>query len=313
MNKTADNNGVRCMVSFCMPTNGITEWVIPALDSIYEQNAPDDEFEVIVADNGDNNDFQNAILKYQMTHKNLIYKKTQAKQFLNQIESFKMAKGEFIKFVNHRFLLKDGTVQQILTFVKENIKDKPVVFFSNGNLKQKEKVSVYNSFDEFVGGLSYWSSWSGGLAIWKSDFEKMSDQMTYNETFPHTTVLFYEREKQKYIIDDTIIMCEETGNAVRKGNYNLFKAFAAEYLSVIRELEKSKDISEETFECVKKDNIQMVGRLYFLFVVMKNKASYDLTDYKKYITEEYKMRQIKKAAFHYFILLVLNKIGIKIL
>ena len=44
-------------VSFCVPTNGIKEWVIPVLDSIYCTNADIEEFEVIITDNGNDKDF----------------------------------------------------------------------------------------------------------------------------------------------------------------------------------------------------------------------------------------------------------------
>ena len=35
-------------LSLCLPTNGITEWVIPSLDSIYREDMDEDKFEVVV-------------------------------------------------------------------------------------------------------------------------------------------------------------------------------------------------------------------------------------------------------------------------
>ena len=41
------------ILSLCMPTNGVVEWVFPVLDSIFEQGCNSDDFEVIITDNGD--------------------------------------------------------------------------------------------------------------------------------------------------------------------------------------------------------------------------------------------------------------------
>ena len=45
-------------LSLCIPTNGIVEWVFPALDSIYAEGVDNERFEVIVTDNGKNEDFK---------------------------------------------------------------------------------------------------------------------------------------------------------------------------------------------------------------------------------------------------------------
>ena len=42
------------IISLCLPTNGVKEWVFPVLDSIYSQNINNDLFEVIVTNNGTN-------------------------------------------------------------------------------------------------------------------------------------------------------------------------------------------------------------------------------------------------------------------
>ena len=44
-------------LSLCIPTNGVIEWVSPVLNSIYDEKNPIGEFEVIVTDNGNNEEF----------------------------------------------------------------------------------------------------------------------------------------------------------------------------------------------------------------------------------------------------------------
>ena len=45
-------------LSLCMPTNGISEWVFPALDSVYSAGLDDSIYEVIVTDNGNNDELE---------------------------------------------------------------------------------------------------------------------------------------------------------------------------------------------------------------------------------------------------------------
>ena len=66
------------LLSLCIPTNGISEWVFPVLDSIYEQANSLQKFEVVVTDNGNNLDFYNRMQEYCSRYQNLCYEKTKA-------------------------------------------------------------------------------------------------------------------------------------------------------------------------------------------------------------------------------------------
>ena len=65
-------------LSLCIPTNGVTEWVVPVLDSIYREQIAEELFEVVVTDNGENKEFFWKMKEYSDLHQNLIYKKTTA-------------------------------------------------------------------------------------------------------------------------------------------------------------------------------------------------------------------------------------------
>ena len=60
------------LLSLCLPTNGIIEWVFPVLESIYSQNVDTKLFEVIVTNNGTNDEFHSMMLEYSQKHENLI-------------------------------------------------------------------------------------------------------------------------------------------------------------------------------------------------------------------------------------------------
>ena len=125
------------LVSLCIPTNGVIEWVFPVLDSIYKQRCLDELFEVVITDNGDNQEFEKQILLYKQNHPNLHYYQTDALPFINEIESYKHARGHLIKFVNHRTILVNGALNQLIHLVKDNFETKPVMYFANGVLEKK--------------------------------------------------------------------------------------------------------------------------------------------------------------------------------
>ena len=156
-------------VSLCIPTNGIIKWVKPVLDSIYASQCKETEYEVVVTDNGDDPQFRAMMEQYAIEHANLVYKKTDAVQFLNQIEAFKLARGNMIKFINHRYVLKEGALQYLIDFSEEYAERRPGIYFLNQAEKRKETQAVYDDFNAYVGALSYWSSWSAGTTIWKKD------------------------------------------------------------------------------------------------------------------------------------------------
>lgn len=284
------------LLSLCIPTNGVAEWVFPVLDSIYEQECDENLFEVIVTDNGDNSEFEEGISSYVVQHCNLVYRKTTAVQFLNQIEAFRLAEGMLIKFVNHRTRLIKHSLDYLLTFVKKNKEEKPVVFFLNGNKKCSRVVTKCTDFDQFVRELSYWSSWSGGIACWKEHFNEILNKEEFNELFPHTDILFSERNRNKYIVDNTVLMEEMPVGTISKGRYNLFYAFSVEYILLIVNLLKDKSISLETFKQIKDENGKFLANLFCEYIIRKKECSYELDNYINFLDVFYSYHVIKKRA-----------------
>lgn len=265
------------VLSLCMPTNGIIEWVFPVLDSIYAQNADPDKYEIVVTNNGNNDAFHQMMLRYERQHSNLIYKKTDAYLFDNQLETLKLAKGKYLKFINHRGLFTDGALDFLIRTIEENAEEKPVIYFSNGVLKRD---CVCDSFDGFVAGLLRNVSWTTGVGIWKSDYEKIPDNQVYDKISPHSAILFSERKKKKYLILNTQFCREIDADHSNKGKYDLFKAFAVEEPLIALKLYVDGDISTTTFKAVKADYKDFVASLYWDFCVRKKPCSYDLKGFE---------------------------------
>lgn len=270
-------------LSICVPTNGIIEWVFPVLNSIYEQGVDNNLFEVVVTNNGNNDEFNQQMIEYTNSHCNLIYKKTTSQLFDNQLDAIALAHGCYLKFLNHRELLLPGAIERMIDFVKNNKERKPVCYFSNGklNFSKSKSVQHYSSFDQFVRGLQRYASWTTGVGIWKEDYDRIPKPIVYDKISPHSALLFSERNKNDYIIDDIPFSKEIKQDGTKKGKYDVFKAFGVEEISITFRLLMEGDISIETFKSVRDDYKRYCIELYRYLCIRRKPSSYDISGFNQ--------------------------------
>lgn len=285
------------LLSLCIPTNGITEWVFPVLDSIYSQNVDERLYEVVVTDNGNNEEFYNVMTEYASRHSNLKYKKTNAYMFDNQLEALKLADGEYFKLCNHRAIFTQNSLQYLIDVIKANLAEKPVIYFSCGALKEKEY--ILNSFDDFVRTLKRFASWTTGVGIWKDDYKKIPKDKTFDRISPHSGILFSERKKAKYIVDNFVFSKEIETDHSKKGTYDLFKAFSVEEIAITLNLFIDGDIKASTFKYVKNDYKQFVSQLYWDFCIKHKPCSYNLKGFDDSCGIFFSRGQIVLGAYAY--------------
>lgn len=294
------------IVSLCLPTNGIIEWVFPVLDSIYAQSVDQNLYEIIVTNNGNNEEFENRMFEYQAKHSNITYKKTTAFMFYNQLEALKLANGKYLKFVNHRGLFTKDSLNRMIKLICENERTKPVIFWGNGVLKEKQY--KLDSFDDFVSTIGHLASWTTGVGIWKEDYDKIPKDMKIDKISPHSCILFSERHKNEYLIDNSIFSQEIEVDQSKKGTYDLFKAFAVEEITITLNLFIDGDITADTFKKVKKDYKRFVADLYWQYIIKKRPCSYNLSGFDDAMGVFYRKKEIKVEV----LLLLLKKIIAKI-
>lgn len=291
--KGRENN---MLLSLCIPTNGITEWVIPVLDSIYNQNVDNEFFEVIITDNGGNSEFEKAIKAYAKNVANLLYKKTKSTAFLNQIECFEMASGDFIKFVNHRMPLLQGTLEKLVQIAKTYRNIRPNIFFTNGSMPSEEIVSEFSNYDEYISHIGYMASWSGGTAIWREEFQK-KELSYYNELFPHISFVLEKNRNNVYIVDNTRIFELLRTDETKKGKYKIYQAFAVELPMIFTRLFQKNLISWMTYKRVMKQIEVFLANQFRQLEIERKPCSYDLTGFNEYVSIFFNPNRIRIMAF----------------
>lgn len=294
------------LLSLCIPTNGESRWVVSNVRQIYSLGSDNSIFEVVVADNNPNEAMDEAMMEFEK-YPNFRYVKTKAKGFYNIVESFVQAKGDFMIKLNHRCILHKGMIERVYEMGCKYIDEKPLMFFSNGNLHNNE-VRVFNSFNDYLFHLSYRSSQSQGLFFWREDLFNI-DHIKFAPMSPNVSLMFDSRKKTSFVIDDRI-MCHELNSSGKYG-YDLFDTFAVLYLDLVNEVRIDGSISKETFIKIKKDIFDMLTTNYFYMKILGRKGNYKLegikesmgvyyskVDYKRmlvraYVVESFKVVKLK--------------------
>lgn len=260
---------VRPILSICIPTNGVVEWVKPTLDSIYNQNVDYQLFEVVITDNGENSKLENILTDY--SYPNLRYEKNNDKGFLNLVTCLQKGEGLFCKMLNHRMMLKSGMLQEMIEVINKYKNTKPVLYFLNGSIPYMSEFVYCKDFDQFVYELSYWLSWSAGIGFWDIDKNKLTE-IEPNEMFPNASLIFEHRQDSEYVIWNGVYgqMQDESG----KGGYDLFHTFAVVLNDIVKNLYERGRISHRTFAHTKKKIFEFLCILYRGEVIESQSSTY---------------------------------------
>lgn len=268
------------LFSICIPCYKRINQVRNTLKSIYEINSDIsvDNYEVILSDNDPEMEIKTLMREFS-DKPNLFYYHTECEGFLNSYHVLTYAKGKLLKLHNSQNLFRKGALQHLIGEVLQESMNKTLMFHTNGFLSQKT-IRKYDSFNDFMSALSYWSSWSGGFSIWKEDFDAIGG-IELNKLFPHTSVFLTQYAAKSFLIDDTPIY--NVQRIAKRGGHNKFKAFTIDYPSLIVGSYMKGNISLECKNSILKDICtQYLPTLLFNKYVVRIET-FDATGYRENI------------------------------
>ena len=189
----------RPLISICVPTYK-REYIIDQLiQSILAQKCDPAQYDICITDNSDTDETADLIAQKYSKLDNLHYKKVQCEGFRNSEEALKLGDGYFLKLHNDYSMFHEGSLQKLIDDVKEYSEEKPVLFYT---LRNKDRKTEFDTFDDFMNGVNYLSTWSTSFSIWKEDFDYiMNLGIDCNYMYPHTSLRFAERGKKKFVVD----------------------------------------------------------------------------------------------------------------
>jgi glycosyltransferase involved in cell wall biosynthesis len=143
------------------------------------------EVELVISDNA-STDHTAAVAQKYAEYKNIHYHRNEKNNLArNFVTVMSAAHGLYRKLSNDYLIYNAGSIEYLLRVVKENMDEKPVLLFFNGNADiDKQQKRIINDFNEFVRVTNYFISWMGVFGIWDNELGavvNMYDSSVYRE------------------------------------------------------------------------------------------------------------------------------------
>jgi hypothetical protein len=303
------------LLSICIPTNGRVSVLTRTLNSILSENIDPELLEVVISDNSGGDDVGELANQFSKKGLNVVYHRSDEKSYYNLVVALVNARGCLLKLHNDYSAFSPGSLTSLIQYVKNNHEAKPQTLFSNGNLRSGE-CRFFLKFDSFISHSSYWNTWSSAFSIWRSDLDFLdTSKAALDENFPHVSLLFANKNKTSYCVDDRIYFINQPVSA--KGGYNIFKLFCVDYVDMLRDLMASGAITDKTYKsilCNLRD--KFIPQWLQASVYTDNGLTFDNDEYIRNIKTNFNGKDffiIKVRAFAYVIFWYIKQFGKKCL
>lgn len=139
-------------LSIIIPVYNLEEYVARCLDSILTQDVSDDQYEIILVDDGSTDNSPEVMRRYTSTHRNVrLINKPNGGVSSARNKGIEIARGRFITFVDADDQIVNGSLNHVISEAHSTDNDLVILRMSSGaSLKER-----YFWFGLFTPGLSY--------------------------------------------------------------------------------------------------------------------------------------------------------------
>ena len=228
------------LLSICIPTFNRAALLKQTLDSIVCQAPFTDgrAIEVVISDNCSSDDTQAVVAPFVAAYPDQVRYFRHAEGIpadMNFETVLRHGRGAFLKLHNDNLLIHNGSLAEIVKVVAATEAEKPVLFFTNGNMNLGQPIEVLATLNDFVRRVSYFSTWIGGFGVWRAEFAVMTDFARCAKLQLLQTDVLLRRMaagKRAIVLYDTYFQGQEVA---KKGGYNIAQVFGHNYLSLLKQ------------------------------------------------------------------------------
>ncbi|MGN0030429.1 MAG: glycosyltransferase family 2 protein [Candidatus Gastranaerophilaceae bacterium] len=284
------------LLSICIPTYNRAELLEQTIESIVVEKVFQNTFdvEIVISDNCSSDKTQEICNKYVQEFPNKIIYNRESNNIgadNNFTKVLSLANGKLLKLNNDKCMFLPGALDIILQFIKNNLKEKNILFFSNGvqNFYKEdscnEEYYICHNINDLLNIASHRITWIGAFSIWKEDFENYKDFQTgISLQLLQTKILleFLEQNRKIIVSKDNLLRVLPTNN---NGGYNPAKIFGVNYLNIlIAKYYKNGTLNKKVYEREKYNTLKLINQLYFDY---KKRYTYIKDGYFKYLLPIY--------------------------
>lgn len=146
-------------LSIVVPFYNVEPYISQCLDSIYTQDIPEDEYEVICVNDASLDHSRDIVVNYQREHKNLILVEHDMNRKLGAARNTgrTFARGKYLWNVDSDDMITPNCLSEVLMFCEDN--DLDVFFFSfdileNGTRRSRKR--IWQESTKAIPGLQFW-------------------------------------------------------------------------------------------------------------------------------------------------------------
>jgi glycosyltransferase involved in cell wall biosynthesis len=225
------NNLVK--LSIIIPFYNVEKYIAECLDSIYTQDIPESEYEVICVNDCSPDSSREIVLEYQKKHDNLILLEHETNKMLGATRNtgLKVASGNYVTFIDSDDYIKSNVFNKLLSIIETN--NLEILHFNMLRVTDNGNESEYFYFPvetEIISGIDYLKNetvpyWKRLVTacgkLYKNDFLTNNGlffpEGVYFEDNVHTLNSLLHCQRFKYITD-RIYMYRLNENSIMNTN-----------------------------------------------------------------------------------------------
>lgn len=270
------------LLSICIPTYNRGDILNETLFNITSDPDFDEEVEIVISDNGSNDNTPDIGKKYSKTFSNIKYYRNEENiKIKNFYSVLSRGNGKFLKLVNDTASFQPNKLSKLKAVIRESHSKAKSILFASINYYVNDVVSIeVRDQNALLKYLSYNTTWSPNFGIWKDDLQHICQNTDYKTQMPQVDWLYrLVKIKPMILYFDSYFNIHWTG---RKDSYNYMHTFVDVYLNMLRGYRPSL----YRFEVEKFRLLFMLSSFYYFMKVSKN-ISYNSDGALKIMYKEY--------------------------
>ena len=177
-------------LSVIIPFYNVEKYIAQCLDSVYAQDIPESEYEVICVNDYSPDNSREIVLEYQKQHSNLILIEHEKNKKLGAARNtgLRAAKGKYVWFIDSDDYIKENCLKKMLNVTEKN--ELEVLQFNTYRFKNKEcyPYKYFPKETDVITGMESFAVYFNFSETWNKLFLK--EFLIINELFYPEGVLF---------------------------------------------------------------------------------------------------------------------------
>lgn len=242
------------LLSICIPTYNRVEQLANTLDSIVNQEDFDETVEIVISDNHSTDNTYEIVAQFIRKYPNIHYFcNDENLGFQNLTLAVKRGTGLLRKLSNDTVEFLPGSIKYIKSLITRYKVTKPLLYFFQ-EYESTDDITEVQSLNEFMTKVSYMITYIRCVAFWDDDcrFLYIMDENSDTDLEHEPLILkLVSDKKEAVLISKKLFYTQSLGK--KNLAYGLFRVFYTNYLSLLEPYHLSGEISESTFQYLKKD------------------------------------------------------------